>query len=126
MNQIKYAQATSKLQKSIIVSSIVDTVRESSPSGGFVRGCQSLCHSRQTGHNHAKGSALGTPHSGSNTGVVFVRFRKTCAFSLSNRFPHLILLPNHSIRAAASINEQVVQQKFEVHIITSEKRRDTD
>ena len=33
----KYEKATSKIDKSLIVSSIVDSVREASPNGGFVR-----------------------------------------------------------------------------------------
>lgn len=33
----KYSSATSKLEKSLIVSSIVDSVRDASPDGGFVK-----------------------------------------------------------------------------------------
>lgn len=37
MNLSKYASAKTKLDKSTIVSSIVDSVNEASPEGGFVR-----------------------------------------------------------------------------------------
>lgn len=37
MNLGKYSKATTRLDKTIIVSSIVDSILESSPSGGFVR-----------------------------------------------------------------------------------------
>ena len=33
----KYSQASSKLEKSLVVSEVVDTIREGSPLGGFVR-----------------------------------------------------------------------------------------
>lgn len=33
----KYSKASSKLEKSLVVSDIVDTIREGSPNGGFVR-----------------------------------------------------------------------------------------
>lgn len=36
-NLEKYSKANSKLEKSLIVSEIVDAVRESSPYGGFIR-----------------------------------------------------------------------------------------
>lgn len=39
INLEKYIQAKSKLEKTIIVSSIVETIREASTSGGFVRKC---------------------------------------------------------------------------------------
>ena len=34
---VKYSQAKSKLEKSVIVSNIVDSVRLASPQGGFVK-----------------------------------------------------------------------------------------
>ena len=37
MSLPKYDKATTKLEKSLIVSSIVDSVRQASPNGGFVR-----------------------------------------------------------------------------------------
>jgi|Transcript_3628 hypothetical protein len=37
MNLSRYASASSKLEKSLIVMSIVDTVRDNSPRGGFVK-----------------------------------------------------------------------------------------
>lgn len=36
-NLQKYSMATSKLEKSLIVSGIVDSVREASPGGGFIK-----------------------------------------------------------------------------------------
>lgn len=43
INLGRYAKANSKLEKSLIVMSIVDTIRESSPTGGFVK------HDQRTG-----------------------------------------------------------------------------
>jgi hypothetical protein len=37
MNLERYSKATTKLDKSLIVSSIVDTVRQASPDGGFLK-----------------------------------------------------------------------------------------
>lgn len=37
MNLDKYSRATTKVEKSLIVSTVVDAVREASPNGGFVK-----------------------------------------------------------------------------------------
>jgi hypothetical protein len=37
MNVERYSAASSKIEKSLIVSSIVDSIREASPNGGFVK-----------------------------------------------------------------------------------------
>jgi len=37
MNLERYSKATTKMEKSLIVSSIVDCIRQASPEGGFLR-----------------------------------------------------------------------------------------
>ena len=90
-NLEKYSLASTKIEKSLIVSGIVDAVRESSPDGGFVKEERGLWYevgdhiAREKCGQRCVGRLI---HHGHVVGVVCTTFHRFATFAgcVANRF----------------------------------------